>query len=83
MHYIEDDSQGLHHQWELEMQQQLEMNLISEHVGKEVKARVYHRSWLKDWVTVCYDENQMERFAHPFATVDLAEDYAEDWVLDQ
>lgn len=77
----DNDMQGWHHQWELEMQQQ-EMILVSEYLGTEVKARVYRRPWLKDWVTVCYDENGLERMGIPHSLEEDAENCAEDWVLD-
>ena len=79
---MDDSTQaGLHHQWELEMQQQ-EMTLVSEYKGNGVKARVYRRPWMRDWVTVCYDENGFERLGIPHPLEEDAENCAEDWVID-
>jgi hypothetical protein len=57
------------------------MILISEHRDNGVSAKVYRRPHLNDWVTVCLDENDMERFGYPCKSLDTAEDTAEDWVL--
>ncbi len=78
----DDDLAGLHHQWELDVQQQLEMTLVSEYVGNEVRAHVYRRPWLKDWVTVCFDEQGIEKLSSAFDLEEDAENCAEDWVLD-
>lgn len=56
------------------------MKLLSEYMGNGVKAEVYYRYEIGDYVTVCYDEHGMECLGHPFPTEDKAEDYAEDWV---
>lgn len=56
------------------------MKLLSEFMGNSVKAAVFYRIELKDYIAVCYDERGFERFAYPATTEDEAEEYAEDYV---
>jgi hypothetical protein len=57
-----------------------EQLFLSEYVGGDRTAWVCHRRDLKDFIVIGYI-NGMERMGHPFATEQLADDYAEDWVL--
>jgi len=55
--------------------------LVSEYLGDQKQvARVFYREQLRDWITVFYDPQGLERSMTPFHSEQAAEDHAEDLV---
>lgn len=58
------------------------MIFLSEYTSKKRTAHVFQRQEEKDFIAVCYNQGE-ESLSEPFADEQSAEDWAEDWVLNQ